>query len=71
MRDALVLIDQQKAMGHPKWGPRNNPDAEKNIACLLSASQFACRPMPAGPATSATLPAGRGRSPAHAGAAER
>jgi nicotinamidase-related amidase len=35
--DVLILIDQQKAMEHPKWGPRNNPDAEKNIARLLAA----------------------------------
>jgi nicotinamidase-related amidase len=34
--DVLILIDQQKAMSHPKWGPRNNPDAEKNIARLLT-----------------------------------
>jgi len=34
MTDVLVLIDQQKAMEHPKWGPRNNPDAGKNIAHL-------------------------------------
>ena len=34
--DVLILIDQQKAMGHPKWGPRNNPDAESNIARLLA-----------------------------------
>lgn len=33
--DVLILIDQQKAMRHPKWGPRNNPDAEANIARLL------------------------------------
>lgn len=33
--DVLILIDQQKAMRHPKWGPRNNPDAERNIARLL------------------------------------
>jgi hypothetical protein len=34
MIDVLVLIDRQKAMEHPKWGPRNNPDAEKNITHL-------------------------------------
>jgi nicotinamidase-related amidase len=37
MADVLILIDQQKAMAHPKWGPRNNPDAERNIARLLAA----------------------------------
>lgn len=36
MPDVLILIDQQKAMEHPKWGPRNNVDAEKNIARLLA-----------------------------------
>lgn len=35
--DVLILVDQQKAMRHPKWGPRNNPDAEQNIARLLAA----------------------------------
>ena len=35
MDDVLILIDQQKAMEHPKWGPRNNLDAERNIARLL------------------------------------
>lgn len=34
--DVLILIDQQKAKEHPKWGPRNNPDAERNIARLLA-----------------------------------
>jgi nicotinamidase-related amidase len=37
MSDVLILIDQQKAKEHPKWAPRNNPDAEKNIARLLAA----------------------------------
>lgn len=35
--DVLILIDQQKAMDHPKWGPRNNPDAERHILRLLTA----------------------------------
>jgi nicotinamidase-related amidase len=38
MRLALVLIDLQKAIDRPDWarhGPRNNPDAERNIARLL------------------------------------
>jgi len=34
--DVLIVIDQQKAMDHPKWGPRNNPGAEANIARLLT-----------------------------------
>lgn len=37
MNDVLILIDQQKAMEEPRWGPRNNPDAEQNIARLLAA----------------------------------
>ena len=37
MPDVLILIDQQKAKEHPKWGPRNNPGADKNIARLLVA----------------------------------
>lgn len=35
--DVLILIDQQKAMEHPLWGPRNNPQAEANIRRLLDA----------------------------------
>jgi len=37
MPDVLILIDQQEAKEHPKWGPRNNPGAESNIARLLAA----------------------------------
>ncbi len=37
MPDVLILIDQQEAKEHPKWGPRNNPGAEENIARLLAA----------------------------------
>ena len=30
------MIDLQQAIDHPDWGVRNNPDAEKRIARLLS-----------------------------------
>ena len=37
---ALLIIDVQQAIDHPqwsRWGPRNNPQAEENIAHLLRA----------------------------------
>ncbi|QIB33812.1 cysteine hydrolase family protein [Ancylobacter pratisalsi] len=48
MRDnpALIIIDVQKAIDHPKWaihGPRNNPEAEQVIARLLDAWRRAGR----------------------------
>ena len=36
---ALLVIDLQKAIDHPKWakaGPRNNPQAEANVKKLLA-----------------------------------
>jgi len=34
---ALLVIDVQNAIDDPKWGPRNNPGAEANIAKLIRA----------------------------------
>ncbi|MGD6831049.1 cysteine hydrolase family protein [Sutcliffiella halmapala] len=36
MNKALIIIDVQKAFDDPKWGIRNNLDAEKNIKSLLT-----------------------------------
>ncbi len=33
---ALIIIDVQKAIDHPSWGKRNNPQAEGNIERLLA-----------------------------------
>ena len=42
---ALLIIDLQKAIDHPSWGLRNNPQAEKNIAALLQAWRTSHRPI--------------------------
>ncbi len=34
---ALIVVDVQQALDDPKWGPRNNPNAERAIAALLAA----------------------------------
>jgi nicotinamidase-related amidase len=42
---ALLVIDVQKAIDHPSWGERNNPQAENNIAALLTAWRTTGRPI--------------------------
>lgn len=41
----LILIDVQKGFADPKWGPRNNPDAEEKMAELLAAWRETKRPV--------------------------
>ena len=41
----LLLIDVQKAIDHPSWGLRNNPQAEANIGRLLEAWRATRRPV--------------------------
>ena len=46
---ALIVIDMQEAIDDPRWGPRNNPGAEANIAALIAAwraERAAARPCP-------------------------
>ena len=40
---ALLLIDVQQGLDEPRWGARNNPDAERRIAELLAAWREAGR----------------------------
>jgi nicotinamidase-related amidase len=42
---ALVIIDVQRGFDDPKWGKRNNPHAEENIARLLSAWRSKSQPI--------------------------
>lgn len=41
----LILIDVQQAFNDPSWGKRNNPQAEQNIAALLSGWRATGRPV--------------------------
>lgn len=41
----LILVDVQQAIDDPKWGPRNNPQAEARIAELLAAWREARAPI--------------------------
>ena len=42
---ALVIVDFQKGIDHPKWGRRNNPEAEVRAASLLHAWRETRRPI--------------------------
>ncbi|NUT78633.1 cysteine hydrolase [Pseudomonas sp. C1C7] len=42
---ALIIIDQQKGILHPRLGPRNNPQAEERMLELLSHWRGSARPI--------------------------
>ena len=41
----LLVIDVQQGFSDPKWGPRNNPQAEANIECLIAHWRSQNRPV--------------------------
>jgi len=41
----LIVIDLQRAIDHPSWGERNNPEAERHVASLLHAWRSTGRPV--------------------------
>lgn len=44
-RTALVVVDVQKGFDDPRWGPRNNPDCERNVAALIDAWRAQVQPV--------------------------
>ena len=45
LNTALLVIDVQVGFDDPAWGPRNNPQAEANIAALIAAWRAARAPV--------------------------
>jgi nicotinamidase-related amidase len=45
MTAALLIIDVQQGMDDPRWGARNNPEAEQRISDLLAAWRARGRPI--------------------------
>ena len=41
----LIVIDVQEAIDDPRWGPRNNLEAEANIAALIAAWRVESLPL--------------------------
>lgn len=37
MPEALLVVDVQEGLADPAWGPRDNPDCERNVATLIAA----------------------------------
>lgn len=42
---ALIVVDVQRGFDEPGWGPRNNPDCDRNIIALLEAWRAANQPI--------------------------
>jgi nicotinamidase-related amidase len=42
---ALIIIDVQQGFDDPRWGRRNNPNAEENVSLLLAAWRSSGRPV--------------------------
>ncbi|UAJ10617.1 cysteine hydrolase family protein [Polymorphobacter megasporae] len=42
---ALIVVDVQQGFLESSWGPRNNPDAETNVATLIGAWRRTGRPI--------------------------